>query len=490
MQKLMISSGALALLATPRPDARRCADSLTLYCGADETWCQLMAKDFEAETGITVDMTRKSAGEIYAQVRPRRENPKGDVWWAGTGDPHLQAAEEELTAVYELADDGRAARLGGPAGRGRQPPHRRRLLRRARLRLQQGPARQEQPARAEVLGRPGQARVQGPHPGRQPELLGHRLHHARDDRAAHGRGGGLRVPQGAAQERQPVHQVRAPPRSRPPASARPRSASSSCTTRWPRSPPASRSCRSRPARAPATRSARCRSSPAPATRTEAKKFYDWALTADVQSRAQTVNSFQLPSNKAATQSPLAPDLSTDQADRLRLRQVRLERGAPAPARSVGRRGGLAAAIAGGRSPPAVWPLHPTVVLWMVVGLDRLRGPALVRGRRRLLVLRLAPRRLAARRGRRARRSSSSPRGEKLWLAPLGLLLLLPLLAWGRTKSDPAFGRLLLFVGAAGLALAPDAGLRHRPARLALRLARPSSSASSTTASSAWATAPC
>ena len=43
---------------------------------------------------------------------------------------------------------------------------------------------------------------------------------------------------------------------------------------------------------------------------DAKRFYDWALTAEVQSRAQTVNSFQLPSNKAATQSPLAPDLST------------------------------------------------------------------------------------------------------------------------------------------------------------------------------------
>ena len=42
---------------------------------------------------------------------------------------------------------------------------------------------------------------------------------------------------------------------------------------------------------------------------EAKRFYDWALSADVQSRAQTVNSFQLPSNKSATQSPLAPDLS-------------------------------------------------------------------------------------------------------------------------------------------------------------------------------------
>ena len=29
------------------------------------------------------------------------DNPKGDIWWGGTGDPHLQAAEEGLTAVYE-----------------------------------------------------------------------------------------------------------------------------------------------------------------------------------------------------------------------------------------------------------------------------------------------------------------------------------------------------------------------------------------------------
>ena len=41
----------------------------------------------------------------------------------------------------------------------------------------------------------------------------------------------------------------------------------------------------------------------------AKKFYDWALTAEVQSRAKDVKSFQVPSNKNATQSPMAPDLS-------------------------------------------------------------------------------------------------------------------------------------------------------------------------------------
>ena len=40
-------------------------------------------------------------------------------------------------------------------------------------------------------------------------------------------------------------------------------------------------------------------------------------------------------------------------------------------------------------------------------------------------------------------------GEKLWLAPMGALLLLPLLLAGRRKSDPIFASLLLAVGLAG-----------------------------------------
>ncbi|MCA0275629.1 MAG: iron ABC transporter permease [Proteobacteria bacterium] len=95
-------------------------------------------------------------------------------------------------------------------------------------------------------------------------------------------------------------------------------------------------------------------------------------------------------------------------------------------------------------------LHPTVILWMAVGwlgfavlpwfgvedgffglswllkgypLDSELAPA--------LVLNL--------------------KGEKLWLAPLGLLLATPLLLWGRKKSDPLFGKLLVAIGAAGFA---------------------------------------
>lgn len=77
------------------------AETLTMYCGSDEAWCQQMARGFEEQTGVTVDMTRKSAGEVYAQVRAEKDNPKGDIWWAGTGDPHLQAAEEGLTEEYK-----------------------------------------------------------------------------------------------------------------------------------------------------------------------------------------------------------------------------------------------------------------------------------------------------------------------------------------------------------------------------------------------------
>ncbi len=76
------------------------ADKLTLYCSAQEDWCQLMARSFEDATGIDVNMTRKSSGETFAQIKAEASNPKGDVWWGGTGDPHLQAAEEDLTEPY------------------------------------------------------------------------------------------------------------------------------------------------------------------------------------------------------------------------------------------------------------------------------------------------------------------------------------------------------------------------------------------------------
>ena len=77
------------------------AQSLSLLCNATIDWCELMKNKFEAETGIKTSMVRRSSGESYAQIRAESANPKTDVWWAGTGDPHLQAAAEGLTEVYK-----------------------------------------------------------------------------------------------------------------------------------------------------------------------------------------------------------------------------------------------------------------------------------------------------------------------------------------------------------------------------------------------------
>ena len=86
----------LILFAMPLYGAKR----LTLYCSPRIEWCELMVNEFEKRTGIRVKMTRKSSGETLAQIKAERTNPKGDVWWGGTGDPHLQAAEEGLTQAY------------------------------------------------------------------------------------------------------------------------------------------------------------------------------------------------------------------------------------------------------------------------------------------------------------------------------------------------------------------------------------------------------
>jgi iron(III) transport system substrate-binding protein len=90
--------GAVVLAFTPL--AATAQGELVLYCSVQEEWCRPMVAAFEKATGIKVLMTRKSSGEFYAQIKAESANPKGDIWWGGTGDPHLQAAEEALTDPY------------------------------------------------------------------------------------------------------------------------------------------------------------------------------------------------------------------------------------------------------------------------------------------------------------------------------------------------------------------------------------------------------
>ena len=97
LSALAFAAAATAVMAAPA----RADGDLTLYCSPQIEWCEAMITAFQKETGITVAMTRKSSGETFAQIKAEASNPKGDVWWGGTGDPHLQAAEEGLTEEYK-----------------------------------------------------------------------------------------------------------------------------------------------------------------------------------------------------------------------------------------------------------------------------------------------------------------------------------------------------------------------------------------------------
>ena len=74
--------------------------TLNLYCSVQIEWCQAIATNFQRDTGIRVNMTQRGSGETLAAIRAEAQNPRGDVWFGGTGDPHLQAAEEGLTEPY------------------------------------------------------------------------------------------------------------------------------------------------------------------------------------------------------------------------------------------------------------------------------------------------------------------------------------------------------------------------------------------------------
>jgi iron(III) transport system substrate-binding protein len=98
----LLSLPALAAwlaLAAAAPVAAQ--GTLNLYCSSPNTaWCQGMAVGFEKATGTKVAVIQKATGEMLAQIKAERANPRGDVWWAGPADSYLQAAEEGLLEAY------------------------------------------------------------------------------------------------------------------------------------------------------------------------------------------------------------------------------------------------------------------------------------------------------------------------------------------------------------------------------------------------------
>jgi iron(III) transport system substrate-binding protein len=96
------SIAAAALAACSLPAAAQ-DSQLNVICSVQAEWCNMIQTVFARTTGIKVNMSLKGSGEALAQLIAERANPKTDVWFGGTGDPHLQAAEQDLTLEYKSA---------------------------------------------------------------------------------------------------------------------------------------------------------------------------------------------------------------------------------------------------------------------------------------------------------------------------------------------------------------------------------------------------
>ena len=103
MKKTLLALSVLSATAAALPAAAQDAGQINVICSVQAEWCNLMQTVYSRTTGVKVNMSLKGSGEALAQLIAERANPKTDVWFGGTGDPHLQAAEQDLTLEYKSA---------------------------------------------------------------------------------------------------------------------------------------------------------------------------------------------------------------------------------------------------------------------------------------------------------------------------------------------------------------------------------------------------
>ena len=101
MPKPLIRACTLALAALFSLPASAQDNTLNVICSVQVEWCNLIQTTFSRVAGIKVNMVQRSTGEALAQINAERANPKTDLWFGGTGDPHLAAAAQGLTEVYK-----------------------------------------------------------------------------------------------------------------------------------------------------------------------------------------------------------------------------------------------------------------------------------------------------------------------------------------------------------------------------------------------------
>ena len=91
---------AAVVVACPAFGADAPQKQLSLLCTVPLPWCEALAQAFEKNTGTKVAVTQKSGADALGILAAQKGAPRFDVWYAATGDSHLQAAEQGLLEEY------------------------------------------------------------------------------------------------------------------------------------------------------------------------------------------------------------------------------------------------------------------------------------------------------------------------------------------------------------------------------------------------------
>ncbi|MDZ7801476.1 MAG: ABC transporter substrate-binding protein [Trueperaceae bacterium] len=96
LKRTLFAIGLVFALSSPA-----LGQTVNVLCSPDLAWCEALGPAFEEATDYDLEFVRLSSSEGLSRLRAEAENPVFDVWFGGTGDPHLVAFHDGLTEFYE-----------------------------------------------------------------------------------------------------------------------------------------------------------------------------------------------------------------------------------------------------------------------------------------------------------------------------------------------------------------------------------------------------
>jgi iron(III) transport system substrate-binding protein len=98
---LNVRNMLMAMMMVSQAGNAAAASRLGMLCSATQEWCDLLSRKYEERFHVPVQVKQMGTNAALDEIRKTGGSGTFDVWFGGTGDPHLEAASEDLTLSYQ-----------------------------------------------------------------------------------------------------------------------------------------------------------------------------------------------------------------------------------------------------------------------------------------------------------------------------------------------------------------------------------------------------